>query len=78
MTRVQVALSYLVVHDGVTYYSGDTPDVPDDVAQKWIESGWATEVKPTKASSPKRRGVQNTSLVTRRVHTKGGIGSGYE
>jgi hypothetical protein len=37
--KVTVSKPFQVAHAGVVYRPGDVADVPDDVAQHWIESG---------------------------------------
>jgi hypothetical protein len=32
-----------VVYDGIAYSGGDTPEVPAELADSWIKSGWATD-----------------------------------
>jgi hypothetical protein len=44
--KVKVTQPVQVVHDGTRYTLGDSADVPDDVGQEWIQSGWVTEAKP--------------------------------
>jgi hypothetical protein len=55
MTAVTVNAPYQVVQDGTVYGPGQTADVPADVADKWIEAGWVSEAKATKAAPAKRR-----------------------
>lgn len=58
MTTVTVNAPYQVVHDGTVYGPGQTADVPEEIAQKWIEAGWVSEAKEkraTKAAPQKRR-----------------------
>ena len=58
MTTVSVLAPYQVVHDATVYTPGQTADVPEDIAHKWIDAGWVSEAKPekraTKAAPPKR------------------------
>jgi hypothetical protein len=35
-----------VAHEGERFAEGETDEVPDCLAQKWIRAGWVTEVKP--------------------------------
>ena len=49
--RVKVVAPVQVLFAGTRYTLGDTADVPDNVAQEWIRSGWATETK----SAPARK-----------------------
>jgi hypothetical protein len=51
--KVRVAAPFRIAHAGVAYSPGDTADVPDDVARRWLASGWVTEVKPAKKQQPK-------------------------
>ena len=53
-TTVTVNTPYQVMHDGTVYTPGETADVPDDVAEKWIDAGWVSEKRATKAAPPKR------------------------
>ena len=46
---------YQVVHDETVYTPGQTVDVPQDVADKWIQAGWVSEAKATKTAPPKKR-----------------------
>ena len=55
MTTVSVNTPFQVVHDATVYGPGQTVDVPPDVADKWIEAGWVSEAKATKAAPSKRR-----------------------
>jgi hypothetical protein len=55
MTTVSVNTPYQVVHEETVYTPGQTLDVPPEVADKWIEAGWVSEAKATKAAPPKRR-----------------------
>ena len=54
ITTVSVDTLYQVVHDATVYGPGQTADVPQDVAQTWIDAGWVSEPKVTKAAPPKR------------------------
>ena len=45
ITKVTVAQGVQCVNDGTVYLGGETADVPPHVAQFWIRSGWASEVK---------------------------------
>jgi hypothetical protein len=58
MTAVSVNTQYQVVHEETVYTPGQTVDVPQDIADKWIEGGLGSEAKPekgaTKAAPPKR------------------------
>lgn len=49
---IKVVGGVQVAHDGVVHPGGSTAEVPDEVAQVWLESGWVTEVAP---SVPKAR-----------------------
>ncbi|MGB6512642.1 MAG: hypothetical protein WBF57_06585 [Mycobacterium sp.] len=51
LMRVKVVAPVQVLFAGTRYTLGDTADVPDNVAQEWIRSGWATETK----SAPARK-----------------------
>jgi hypothetical protein len=56
MTTVTVNAPYQVVLDGTVYGPGQTvQDVPPEVAQTWIEAGWVSEAKATKAAPTKRK-----------------------
>jgi hypothetical protein len=55
MTAVTVNAPYQVVHDETVHGPGQTVDVPQDVADKWLEAGWVSEAKATKAAPTKRR-----------------------
>jgi hypothetical protein len=39
--RVQVVEPYRVVHEGTAYVFGDVAEVPAQLADEWIKSGWA-------------------------------------
>ncbi|NMO03131.1 hypothetical protein HH308_18115 [Gordonia sp. TBRC 11910] len=39
--KVVVSRGFQVAHDGTVFGSGEVADVPDDVADAWIRSGWA-------------------------------------
>ena len=57
MTSVTVNEPYQVVHEETVYTPGQTADVPDDLAEKWIAAGWVSEAKEkraTKAAPSKR------------------------
>jgi hypothetical protein len=59
MTAVSVNTPYQVVHEGTVYGPGQTADVPEEIAHKWIEAGWVSEAKEpekraTKAAPQKR------------------------
>ena len=59
MTTVSVLAPYQVVHDATVYTPGQTADVPEDIAHKWIDAGWVSEARQpekraTKAAPPKR------------------------
>jgi hypothetical protein len=59
MTTVSVNTPFQVVHEETIYTPGQTVDVPQDVADKWIEAGWVSqatqpEKRATKAAPPKR------------------------
>jgi len=34
-----------VVHEASVYGPGQTADVPEAIAQKWIDAGWVSEAK---------------------------------
>jgi len=61
LTNVTVADGpHQIVHDGQTYLAGDTiTDVPADVAQYWLDNGWAVEAaraaEPAKTPPPPTR-----------------------
>jgi hypothetical protein len=55
MTAVTVNPPYQVVHDETVYTPGQTADVPPEVADKWLQAGWVSETKATKAAPTKRR-----------------------
>jgi hypothetical protein len=55
MATVSVNTPYQVVHEEIIYTPGQTVDVPQDVADTWIQAGWVSEAKATKAAPPKRR-----------------------
>ncbi len=42
--KVKVSQPFRVVHDGVAYSPGDSPEVPDEVGKHWVRRGWAAEV----------------------------------
>ncbi|HYQ36764.1 MAG TPA: hypothetical protein VER10_12960 [Mycobacterium sp.] len=54
MTAVTVNAPYQVVHEGTVYGPGQTADVPAEVADKWLEAGWVSETKATKAPTKRR------------------------
>jgi hypothetical protein len=39
--RVKVLWPYRVVHEGLAFTDGDTPVVPQELADSWILNGWA-------------------------------------
>jgi hypothetical protein len=45
VVRVVVVQPYKVTHNGTDYRPGDTAEVPESVAQKWIANGWVHEHK---------------------------------
>jgi hypothetical protein len=53
--KVTVAQGFQCVHDGTVHDGGDTAEVPGPVAQFWIRSGWATEVKAEAKPLPRRK-----------------------
>jgi hypothetical protein len=58
VTAVSVNTPYQVVHEGVVYGPGQTADVPEEIARKWLEAGWVSEAtqpekRATKAAPPK-------------------------
>jgi hypothetical protein len=57
MTAVTVNEPYQVVHDGTVYTPGQTADVPDDVAARWIDAGWVTKTAQKRATktAPSKR-----------------------
>jgi hypothetical protein len=54
MTVVSVTAPFQVVHEETVYTPGQTVDVPQEVADKWIEAGWVSEAKTTKAAPAKK------------------------
>ena len=50
---VRVLAPFQVVHAGKVYRAGETADAPDEVARKWLESGWVTKAPP---KQPAKRG----------------------
>ncbi|BBZ74157.1 hypothetical protein [Mycobacterium paraseoulense] len=54
MAKVEVRQEFQCVHEGEVFDSGDTADVPEAVAQRWLTEGWASEVAQQERS-PKRR-----------------------
>jgi hypothetical protein len=56
MTTVSVNTPFQVVHEETVYGPGQTVDVPQEVADKWIEAGWVSVAKEraTKAAPPKK------------------------
>ncbi|MEE2852707.1 MAG: hypothetical protein VX424_08665 [Actinomycetota bacterium] len=51
MAKVRVAQGFQCVHDGEVFDSGDTADVPDAVAQRWVAEGWASGAAPKSKGS---------------------------
>ncbi len=47
--KVKVIGNYRVVHEGTPYTGGDVAEVPADIADAWIQSGWAQPV-PSRGS----------------------------
>lgn len=45
MAKVKVHKGIQVVHEAKVFDNGETVDVPDEVAQFWVRSGWCSEVK---------------------------------
>jgi hypothetical protein len=43
LKRVKVVAPFRVVHNCVAYSDGDTPKVPEALADQWLKSGWVTE-----------------------------------
>jgi hypothetical protein len=43
--KVKVHKGTQVVHDGKVYDNEETVDVPDEVGQFWVRSGWCSEMK---------------------------------
>ena len=76
-TTVTVVDGVQVVHDGVTYGSGETVDVPSAVAGYWVRSGWATTdsdgggveservVSPVKAPTKRQTAAAGTRAAKR-------------
>jgi hypothetical protein len=52
MTTVTVNAPFQVVHDETIYEPGQTADVPQDVADKWLEAGWVSEAKERATKAP--------------------------
>ena len=52
--KVTVNEGWAVAVDGKQHGGGQTVNVDRDTADHWIESGWATEVKPAKPAKPTR------------------------
>jgi hypothetical protein len=50
MTTVSVNAPYQVVHETTVYGPGQTADVPEAIAQKWIDAGWVSEAKAESSS----------------------------
>jgi hypothetical protein len=46
--KVKVAEGLQVAHEGTVWRDGATADVPDHVAEPWLEAGWVTEVTAAK------------------------------
>jgi hypothetical protein len=53
--RVNAAAPFQVSHDGIIYRPGDTAEVPDDVGQQWICSGWAVQSDAAQPGGRRRR-----------------------
>jgi hypothetical protein len=52
--KVKVLAPFQVAHAGSIWRPGDVAEVPDDVGEEWLASGWVTVVKPVKKAAPKR------------------------
>jgi hypothetical protein len=50
--KITVAEGIQVVHEGHRYADGDTAEVPDYLAEKWVRSGWASEITEPEPKAP--------------------------
>jgi hypothetical protein len=56
MTKVKVLAPFQVCLDGVIYRPGDSAEVPDELGEHWLASGWVEQVHAGRKAPAKAAG----------------------